>query len=169
MRTGMVMTVVVVVVLAALLTQGQEVNVSEREVRCVCVCVCVCVCIYATAHQAPACAITFVWHTPPPHSLHVVQFVCLFAYTSVFLSCIITIHSPPPTPTQAVATLAAHILKVVRAPLEGAGDLPHKRNSELINSLLGLSRLMNEAGRRWSARPTATLSTLHASLHPIDK
>nr|ABV68726.1 prepro-beta-pigment dispersing hormone IIa [Cancer productus] len=49
---------------------------------------------------------------------------------------------------EAVATLAAHILKVVCAPLEGAGGLPHKRNSELINSLLGLSRLMNEAGRR---------------------
>nr|ABV68727.1 prepro-beta-pigment dispersing hormone IIb [Cancer productus] len=49
---------------------------------------------------------------------------------------------------EAVATLAAHIQKVVCTPLEGAGGLPHKRNSELINSLLGLSRLMNEAGRR---------------------
>ncbi|KAK8383064.1 hypothetical protein O3P69_011527 [Scylla paramamosain] len=53
-----------------------------------------------------------------------------------------------PTPTQAVATLAAHILKVVHAPPEVVGNLPHKRNSEIINSLLGISRLMNEAGRR---------------------
>ncbi|XP_045114067.1 pigment-dispersing hormone 2 peptides-like [Portunus trituberculatus] len=49
---------------------------------------------------------------------------------------------------EAVATLAAHILKVVHAPPEVVGSLPHKRNSEIINSLLGLSRLMNEAGRR---------------------
>ncbi|KAK8383065.1 hypothetical protein O3P69_011528 [Scylla paramamosain] len=53
-----------------------------------------------------------------------------------------------PTPTQAVATLAARILKVIHAPQEAAAGLPHKRNSELINSLLGLSPLMNEAGRR---------------------
>ncbi|KAK8382891.1 hypothetical protein O3P69_011448 [Scylla paramamosain] len=57
----------------------------------------------------------------------------------------VTLH---PTPTQAVATLAARILKVVHAPQEAAAGLPHKRNSELINSLLGLSALMNEAGRR---------------------
>ncbi|XP_063883961.1 pigment-dispersing hormone 2 peptides-like [Scylla paramamosain] len=49
---------------------------------------------------------------------------------------------------EAVATLAAHILKVVHAPPEVVGSLPHKRNSEIINSLLGISRLMNEAGRR---------------------
>ncbi|KAK8383079.1 hypothetical protein O3P69_011534 [Scylla paramamosain] len=48
----------------------------------------------------------------------------------------------------AVATLAARILKVVHGPQEAAAGLPHKRNSELINSLLGLSPLMNEAGRR---------------------
>ncbi|KAK8382938.1 hypothetical protein O3P69_011474 [Scylla paramamosain] len=53
-----------------------------------------------------------------------------------------------PTPTQAVATLAARILKVVHAPQQAATGLPHKRNSELINSLLGLSALMNEAGKR---------------------
>ncbi|XP_063883956.1 pigment-dispersing hormone 2 peptides-like [Scylla paramamosain] len=49
---------------------------------------------------------------------------------------------------EAVATLAARILKVVHGPQEAAAGLPHKRNSELINSLLGLSPLMNEAGRR---------------------
>ncbi|KAK8382768.1 hypothetical protein O3P69_011364 [Scylla paramamosain] len=54
----------------------------------------------------------------------------------------------PPHATQAVATLAARILKVVHGPQEAAAGLPHKRNSELINSLLGLSPLMNEAGRR---------------------
>ncbi|XP_045113835.1 pigment-dispersing hormone 2 peptides-like [Portunus trituberculatus] len=48
----------------------------------------------------------------------------------------------------AVATLAARILKVVHAPQDAAASLPHKRNSELINSLLGISALMNEAGRR---------------------
>ncbi|MPC26797.1 Pigment-dispersing hormone 2 peptide [Portunus trituberculatus] len=53
-----------------------------------------------------------------------------------------------PTPTQAVATLAARILKVVHAPQDAAAGFPHKRNSELINSLLGISALMNEAGRR---------------------
>nr|QNJ59905.1 pigment dispersing hormone 2 precursor [Carcinus maenas] len=49
---------------------------------------------------------------------------------------------------EAVATLAAHILKVIHAPQEAAAGLPHKRNSELINSLLGLSRMMTQAGRR---------------------
>ncbi|XP_045114194.1 pigment-dispersing hormone 2 peptides-like [Portunus trituberculatus] len=49
---------------------------------------------------------------------------------------------------EAVAALAARILKVVHAPQDAAAGLPHKRNSELINSLLGISALMNEAGRR---------------------
>ncbi|XP_045114081.1 pigment-dispersing hormone 2 peptides-like [Portunus trituberculatus] len=49
---------------------------------------------------------------------------------------------------EAVASLAARILKVVHAPQDAAAGLPHKRNSELINSLLGISALMNEAGRR---------------------
>ncbi|XP_045114190.1 pigment-dispersing hormone 2 peptides-like [Portunus trituberculatus] len=49
---------------------------------------------------------------------------------------------------EAVATLAARILKVVHAQQDAAAGLPHKRNSELINSLLGISALMNEAGRR---------------------
>ncbi|XP_045114069.1 pigment-dispersing hormone 2 peptides-like [Portunus trituberculatus] len=49
---------------------------------------------------------------------------------------------------EAVATLAARILKVVHAPQDAAAGFPHKRNSELINSLLGISALMNEAGRR---------------------
>ncbi|XP_045114090.1 pigment-dispersing hormone 2 peptides-like [Portunus trituberculatus] len=49
---------------------------------------------------------------------------------------------------EAVATLAARILKVVYGPQDTAAGVPHKRNSELINSLLGISALMNEAGRR---------------------
>lgn len=49
---------------------------------------------------------------------------------------------------QAVATLAAHIWKVARASQGTTVGLPHKRNSELINSLLGINKMMNEAGRR---------------------
>nr|Q23756.1 RecName: Full=Pigment-dispersing hormone 2 peptides; Contains: RecName: Full=PDH precursor-related peptide 2; Contains: RecName: Full=Pigment-dispersing hormone 2; Short=PDH 2; Flags: Precursor [Callinectes sapidus]AAA67053.1 pigment-dispersing hormone II [Callinectes sapidus] len=49
---------------------------------------------------------------------------------------------------EAVANLAARILKIVHAPHDAAAGVPHKRNSELINSLLGISALMNEAGRR---------------------
>ncbi|XP_050707438.1 pigment-dispersing hormone 2 peptides-like [Eriocheir sinensis] len=49
---------------------------------------------------------------------------------------------------EAVATLAAHIWKVARASQGTTVGLPHKRNSELINSLLGINKMMNEAGRR---------------------
>nr|QPO25073.1 pigment dispersing hormone protein [Callinectes arcuatus] len=52
------------------------------------------------------------------------------------------------TEREAVANLAARILKIVHAPHDAAGGFPHKRNSELINSLLGISALMNEAGKR---------------------
>nr|QNJ59906.1 pigment-dispersing hormone 3 precursor [Carcinus maenas] len=49
---------------------------------------------------------------------------------------------------EALANLAAHILKLVRSSPEVGAGLPHKRNSEIINSLLGLNRLINDAGRR---------------------
>ncbi|XP_076042154.1 pigment-dispersing factor [Oratosquilla oratoria] len=46
---------------------------------------------------------------------------------------------------EVIADLAAQILRITRVP---AFALPHKRNSELINSLLGLPKVMNDAGRR---------------------
>lgn len=55
----------------------------------------------------------------------------------------------PSFPLQAVANLAAHIWKVALASPGTASNPAHKRNSELINSLLGINKFMNEAGRRW--------------------
>ncbi|XP_069984570.1 pigment-dispersing hormone type 1-like [Penaeus vannamei] len=46
-----------------------------------------------------------------------------------------------------VSELAAQILRVAQGPSAFAAG-PHKRNSELINSLLGLPKVMNDAGRR---------------------
>nr|Q06202.1 RecName: Full=Pigment-dispersing hormone peptides; Contains: RecName: Full=PDH precursor-related peptide; Short=PRPP; Contains: RecName: Full=Pigment-dispersing hormone; Short=PDH; AltName: Full=Light-adapting distal retinal pigment hormone; Short=DRPH; Flags: Precursor [Carcinus maenas]AAA27885.1 pigment dispersing hormone [Carcinus maenas] len=46
-----------------------------------------------------------------------------------------------------VAELAQQIYRVAQAPWAGAVG-PHKRNSELINSILGLPKVMNDAGRR---------------------
>ncbi|XP_047481306.1 pigment-dispersing hormone type 1-like [Penaeus chinensis] len=48
---------------------------------------------------------------------------------------------------EAVSELAAQILRVVQRP-SGFVAGPHKRNSELINSLLGIPKVMNDAGRR---------------------
>nr|Q23755.1 RecName: Full=Pigment-dispersing hormone 1 peptides; Contains: RecName: Full=PDH precursor-related peptide 1; Contains: RecName: Full=Pigment-dispersing hormone 1; Short=PDH 1; Flags: Precursor [Callinectes sapidus]AAA67052.1 pigment-dispersing hormone I [Callinectes sapidus]UQI50356.1 pigment-dispersing hormone 1 [Callinectes toxotes] len=46
-----------------------------------------------------------------------------------------------------VAELAQQIYRVAQAPWAAAVG-PHKRNSELINSILGLPKVMNDAGRR---------------------
>ncbi|ROT62689.1 Pigment-dispersing hormone type 2 [Penaeus vannamei] len=48
---------------------------------------------------------------------------------------------------EVVAELAAQILRVAQGPSAFVAG-PHKRNSELINSLLGLPKVMNDAGRR---------------------
>ncbi|ROT62682.1 pigment-dispersing hormone type 1 [Penaeus vannamei] len=48
---------------------------------------------------------------------------------------------------EVVFELAAQILRVAQGPSAFAAG-PHKRNSELINSLLGLPKVMNDAGRR---------------------
>ncbi|XP_071534589.1 pigment-dispersing hormone peptides-like [Panulirus ornatus] len=47
---------------------------------------------------------------------------------------------------EVVAELAAQILRVAQGPWGSVG--PHKRNAELINSILGLPKVMNDAGRR---------------------
>ncbi|XP_069935831.1 pigment-dispersing hormone 1 peptides-like [Cherax quadricarinatus] len=49
---------------------------------------------------------------------------------------------------EVVAELAAQILRVVHGPWYTVVPGPHKRNSELINSILGLPKVMNDAGRR---------------------
>ncbi|XP_042876468.1 pigment-dispersing hormone type 1-like [Penaeus japonicus] len=46
-----------------------------------------------------------------------------------------------------VSELAAQILRVAEGPSAFVAG-PHKRNSELINSLLGIPKVMNDAGRR---------------------
>ncbi|XP_047481297.1 pigment-dispersing hormone type 1-like [Penaeus chinensis] len=46
-----------------------------------------------------------------------------------------------------VSELAAQILRVAQGPSAFVAG-PHKRNSELINSLLGIPKVMNDAGRR---------------------
>ncbi|XP_047481288.1 pigment-dispersing hormone type 1-like [Penaeus chinensis] len=48
---------------------------------------------------------------------------------------------------EAVSELAAQILRVAQGPSAFVAGL-HKRNSELINSLLGIPKVMNDAGRR---------------------
>ncbi|XP_027233273.2 pigment-dispersing hormone type 2 [Penaeus vannamei] len=48
---------------------------------------------------------------------------------------------------EVVAELAAQILRVAQGPSAFVAG-PHKRNSELINSLLGIPKVMNDAGRR---------------------
>ncbi|XP_027233264.2 pigment-dispersing hormone type 1-like [Penaeus vannamei] len=48
---------------------------------------------------------------------------------------------------EVVSELAAQILRVAQGPSAFAAG-PHKRNSELINSLLGLPKVMNDAGRK---------------------
>ncbi|XP_047481253.1 pigment-dispersing hormone type 1-like [Penaeus chinensis] len=47
-----------------------------------------------------------------------------------------------------VAELAAQIVRVTGGPWSVLAAAPQKRNSELINSLLGLPKVMNDAGRR---------------------
>ncbi|KAK3879349.1 hypothetical protein Pcinc_016066 [Petrolisthes cinctipes] len=51
---------------------------------------------------------------------------------------------------EAVTEVAAQLLRVACAPLVSPVSPVHttKRNSELINSLLGINRFMNDAGRR---------------------
>ncbi|XP_063615863.1 pigment-dispersing hormone type 1-like [Penaeus indicus] len=46
-----------------------------------------------------------------------------------------------------VSELAAQILRVAQGPSAFVAG-PHKRNSELINSLLGIPKVMTDAGRR---------------------
>ncbi|XP_042876474.1 pigment-dispersing hormone type 1-like [Penaeus japonicus] len=46
-----------------------------------------------------------------------------------------------------VSELAAQILRVAEGPSAFVAG-PHKRNSELINSLLAIPKTMNDAGRR---------------------
>ncbi|XP_047481334.1 pigment-dispersing hormone type 1-like [Penaeus chinensis] len=46
-----------------------------------------------------------------------------------------------------VSELAAQILRVAQGPSAFVAG-PHKRNSELINSLLGIPKFMNDAGKR---------------------
>ncbi|XP_042876480.1 pigment-dispersing hormone type 1-like [Penaeus japonicus] len=46
-----------------------------------------------------------------------------------------------------VSELAAQILRVAEGPSAFVAG-PHKRNSELINSLLGIPKVMTDAGRR---------------------
>ncbi|XP_047481339.1 pigment-dispersing hormone type 1-like [Penaeus chinensis] len=48
---------------------------------------------------------------------------------------------------EVVSELAARILLVAQGPSAFVAG-PHKRNSELINSLLGIPKVMNDAGRR---------------------
>ncbi|XP_050711448.1 pigment-dispersing hormone 1 peptides-like isoform X5 [Eriocheir sinensis] len=48
---------------------------------------------------------------------------------------------------ETIAELARQIYRVVKGPW-AAGVVSHKRNSELINSILGLPKVMNDAGRR---------------------
>nr|XP_027233272.1 pigment-dispersing hormone type 1-like [Penaeus vannamei] len=48
---------------------------------------------------------------------------------------------------EVVSELAAQILRVAQGPSAFAAG-PHKRNSELINSLLGLPKVMNDAGKK---------------------
>ncbi|XP_037781759.1 pigment-dispersing hormone type 1-like [Penaeus monodon] len=48
---------------------------------------------------------------------------------------------------ETVSELAAQILRVSQGPSAFVAG-PHKRNSELINSLLGIPKVMNDAGRR---------------------
>ncbi|XP_047481347.1 pigment-dispersing hormone type 1-like [Penaeus chinensis] len=48
---------------------------------------------------------------------------------------------------EVVSELAALILRVAQGPSAFVAG-PHKRNSELINSLLGIPKVMNDAGRR---------------------
>ncbi|XP_047481314.1 pigment-dispersing hormone type 1-like [Penaeus chinensis] len=46
-----------------------------------------------------------------------------------------------------VSELAAQILRVAQGSSAFVAG-PHKRNSELINSLLGIPKVMNDAGKR---------------------
>ncbi|XP_042876486.1 pigment-dispersing hormone type 1 isoform X3 [Penaeus japonicus] len=48
---------------------------------------------------------------------------------------------------EVVSELAAQILRVAQGPSAFVAG-PHKRNSELINSLLGIPKVMTDAGRR---------------------
>ncbi|XP_071534590.1 pigment-dispersing hormone type 1-like [Panulirus ornatus] len=49
---------------------------------------------------------------------------------------------------EVVAGLAAQILRVARGPAGYPAVGPQKRNAELINSLLGIPKVMSDAGRR---------------------
>ncbi|XP_042885986.1 pigment-dispersing hormone type 1-like [Penaeus japonicus] len=57
-------------------------------------------------------------------------------------------REPTASKCQAATELAIQILQAVKGAHTGVAAGPHKRNSELINSLLGLPKFMIDAGRR---------------------
>ncbi|XP_047481350.1 pigment-dispersing hormone type 1-like [Penaeus chinensis] len=57
-------------------------------------------------------------------------------------------REPTASKCQAATELAIQILQAVKGAHPGMAVGPHKRNSELINSLLGLPKFMIDAGRR---------------------
>ncbi|XP_047481380.1 pigment-dispersing hormone type 1-like [Penaeus chinensis] len=57
-------------------------------------------------------------------------------------------REPTASKCQVATELAIQILQAVKGAHPGMAVGPHKRNSELINSLLGLPKFMIDAGRR---------------------
>ncbi|XP_069984516.1 pigment-dispersing hormone type 2 [Penaeus vannamei] len=57
-------------------------------------------------------------------------------------------REPSASKCQAATELAIEILQAAKGAHTGVVVGPHKRNSELINSLLGLPKFMIDAGRR---------------------
>ncbi|XP_066957366.1 pigment-dispersing hormone type 1-like [Macrobrachium rosenbergii] len=71
----------------------------------------------------------------------------LVAMVIVILSCYSTAQEDlMTTERQVVAELAAQILRVAHGPWSAAEA--HKRNSGMINSILGIPRVMAEAGKK---------------------
>lgn len=64
----------------------------------------------------------------------------------IIYSCLLQSYTIPLP--QAATELAIQILQAVKGAHPGVAVGPHKRNSELINSLLGLPKFMIDAGRR---------------------
>ncbi|XP_068214726.1 pigment-dispersing hormone type 1-like [Palaemon carinicauda] len=76
------------------------------------------------------------------------KFVALLvAIVAVALSCYATAQEDlTNTERQVVAELAAQILRVSHGPWSAAEA--HKRNSGMINSILGIPKIMSEAGKK---------------------
>nr|AJR16747.1 pigment-dispersing factor I precursor [Principapillatus hitoyensis] len=74
----------------------------------------------------------------------------ILAFSLAVFAFFTTVHSSPlsraddlqPTDRQIIAELATKILKIAED-----GFANSKRNAELINSLLGLPKMMNDAGK----------------------